>query len=357
MRLQAVAQQVLLLLLAISISGSAWSAIGTVEKKTGPASIIRNDTTSELEKSAGVEMMDDIRTGNGIVGIGFNDDTKVQVEKHSKLIIDDFIYDGANPKKSKLKMKVGLGTVKYASGKIAKNNAQNVDIQTPTARIGVRGTAFSMTVDEVGKSLVILLPNADGTVGEITVDSDIGQVILNQAYQATMVGAREKAPTPPVILDLSEAQINNLLIVQKPREIEEEESDKESSILDFNELDIDLLAENELDEDQLVFTRLDFNLLDVDLLANILDILNSKVFKAEVRFPTNPIQPGIYEEGNTQIVGEGEWEIYRQSDGRIVYIRLDKDSSVRMELNMAGNNIILHTQENASDSVITINQN
>jgi len=348
--------QVLALLLTFQIS-TVFAGIGTVEKQTGPAQLLRNADKITVKKDLEVEMLDDIRTADGIIGIGFNDDTKVQVEKHSKLIIDDFIYDGANPKKSKLKMKVGLGTVKYASGKIAKNNAQNVDIQTPTARIGVRGTAFSMTVDEVGKSLVILLPNADGTVGEITVDSDIGQVILNQAYQATMVGAREKAPTPPVILDLSEAQINNLLIVQKPREIEEEETQNEGSILDFNELDVDLLAENELDEDQLVFTRLDFNLLDVDLLANILDILNSKVFKAEVRFPTNPIQPGIYEEGNTQIVGEGEWEIYRQSDGRIVYIRLDKDSNVRMELNMAGNDIILHTQENASDTIITINQN
>jgi len=348
--------QLLALLLTFQISICS-AGIGTVEKQTGPAQLIRDKDKITIEKDLGVEMMDTINTADGIIGIGFNDDTKVQIEKHSKMVIDDFIYDGANPKKSKLKMKVGLGTVKYASGKIAKNNAQNVDIQTPTARIGVRGTAFSMTVDEIGKSLVILLPNADGTVGEISVESDVGQVILNQAFQATVVGVREKPPSQPVILDLSEAQINNLLIVSKPKEKEEEGTTEEKSVLDFNELDVDLLAENELDKDELVFTRLDFNILDVDLLANILDMLNSKLLQETARFTTNPIQPGTFEGGNTQIVKDGEWIIYRNVDSRIVSITLDGDSSTQLILNQAGVPVTLHTKENASDSVITINQN
>jgi hypothetical protein len=346
-----------LALLLLFLTNIAFAGIGTVDKSTGPASLIREKKTLEVKKNTDVEMMDDIRTGDGILGIGFNDDTKVQIEKHSKLVIDDFVYDGSSPKKSKLKMKVALGTVKYASGKIAKNNAQSVDIQTPTARIGVRGTAFSMTVDEIGKSLVILLPNADGSVGEITVDSDVGQVILNQAFQATVVGVREKPPTPPVILDLSEAQINNLLIVSKPREKDEERGDGDKSILDFNELDIDLLAENDLDKDELVYTRLDFNLLDVDLLANILDALNSKLLEETARFTNNPIQPGNFESGNLQIVKDNEWIIYRNVDGRIVSIVVGGDSSTQMILNQAGAPVTLYTKENASDSIITINQN
>lgn len=349
--------QLLALLLTFQIS-TCYAGIGTVEKQTGPAQLTRDNDKITVEKDLGVEMLDTISTADGIIGIGFNDDTKIQIEKHSKLIIDDFIYDAADPTKSKLKMKVGLGTVKYASGKIAKNNRQSVDIQTPTARIGVRGTAFSMTVDEIGRSLVILLPNADGTVGEISVESDIGQVILNQAYQATMVNTRENVPTPPVLLDLDVNQINNLLIVQKPKEKEDEtQAEREQSILDFNELDINLLDNNELDEDELVFTRLDFNLLDVEMLANILDLMNAKLLTEVDSFPTNPIRPGAYEEGNTQIVLDGEWLIYRNVDGRIFSITLDQNSSTQMNLNQAGSPITLHTTENASDTVITINQN
>lgn len=346
---------VLLLLLLFPIN--SFAAVGKVEQNTGTAELLRSKDTIAVKEDLGIEMNDDVRTGNGVVRIGFDDKTKVKIEKHSKLVIDDFVYDASKPSASKLGLKVTLGTVKYASGLIAKNNRQAVAISTPTARIGVLGTAFSMTVDEVGKSLVILLPNMDGTVGEISVDSEVGQVILNQAYQATVVGAAESAPTPPVILDLSEAQINNLLIVRKPKE--KEETVSEESILDFNELDVNLLDENNLDKDELVFTRLDFSLLDLDLLANILDILNSKILLETESFPTNPIKVGQYENGSTQIIGGDteDWEIYRQVDGRIFSIKVGNYSQTQIQLNQAGSNVTLYTQENASDSLIIINQN
>ena len=229
-----------LTLLLLLLTNTAYAAVGKVEQNTGNAELLRSKDTIAVEEDLGIEMNDDIRTSNGVVGIGFDDKTKVKIEKHSKLVIDDFVYDASNPSTSKLGLKVTLGTVKYASGLIAKNNRQSVKISTPTARIGVLGTSFSMTVDEVGKSLVILLPDVNGNVGEISVESDVGQVILNQAYQATVVGASESAPTPPVILDLSEAQINNLLILRKPKE-KEEDSTSEKYILDFNELDVNLL--------------------------------------------------------------------------------------------------------------------
>lgn len=345
------------LLLLLLWQTNSYAAVGKVEKQTGPAELFRSKSKIDVKKDTGVEMNDDIRTGNGVIGIGFDDKTKVQIEKHSKLIVDDFVYDASKPTASKLGLKVALGTVKYASGLIAKNNRQSVAISTPTARIGVLGTAFSMTVDEVGKSLVILLPNADGTVGEIVVESDVGQVILNQAYQATMVGATEVKPTPPVILDLNETQINNLLIISKPKEKDEESMQDSNNILDFNELDVNLLDENTLDKDELVFTRLDFNLLDVDLLTNILDVLNRKMLAETESFPTNPIKPGSYEEGNTQIIKDGEWIIYRNVDGRVAQITVRDSSQTQIQLNQAGSNVTLHTIENASDSVIIINQN
>ena len=345
------------LLLLLLLPTSSFAAVGSVEKATGPAELFRSKEKLNVKRDTGIEMNDDIRTGNGVVGIGFDDKTKVQIEKHSKLIIDDFVYDASKPTTSKLGLKVALGTVKYASGLIAKNNRQAVAISTPTARIGVLGTAFSMTVDEIGKSLIILLPNADGSVGEISVESDVGQVILNQAYQATVVGASENNPTPPVILDLTDAQINNMLIVRKPKEKEEEGGGDTANILDFNELDINALDENALDKDELVFGRLDFSLLDVDLLANILDALNRRMFANVESFPTNPIKPGSYEEGNTQIFKDGQWYIFRNFDNRIVEITVGENSQTQIQLNQAGSNVTLYTQENASDSLIIINQN
>lgn len=179
-------------------------------------------------------MSDAIRTAQGKVGITFDDNTKVQVNENSKLVIDDFVYD---PKKGsgKLALNMALGTVRYASGQIAKNDPQKVAVNTPSATISVRGTDFTATVDEVGASTIILLPSCPNdrktrtrddiesncVTGSIIVESDAGQVILNQPFQATRVANRSTLPAKPVILRLSEDAISNLLIVSPPKEIKE----------------------------------------------------------------------------------------------------------------------------------------
>ena len=260
----------------ILFSTSAYGAIGNVIQHKGNASVERAGEKTDLKKGSDIEFKDNVRTGKGGVGITFVDDTNVAVSAHSSLVIDEFIYDPNSKTGSKLVMNIALGTVRYASGNIAKLSNQNVDIRTPTARIGVLGTAFSMTVDEVGKSLIILLPNKDGTVGEISVNTGAGQVIMNQAFQSTLVGTGEGRPSKPVILDLTLDQINNLLIIKPPkRKIIKilKESKKGKNLLDIDFLEFKELDKNELEEDLFKFNELDINDLDVDLLLNILDQL------------------------------------------------------------------------------------
>ena len=59
--------------------------------------------------------------------------------------------------------------------RLLKTQPQNITIKTPTATIGVRDTDFSMTIDELGSSTIILLPSCDVkgncVVGEISVES------------------------------------------------------------------------------------------------------------------------------------------------------------------------------------------
>jgi len=260
----------------ILFSTSAYGAIGNVVKHKGNASVERAGEKSELKKGSDIEFKDNVRTGKGGIGITFVDDTNVAVSSHSSLVIDEFVYDPNSKTGSKLVMNIALGTVRYASGNIAKLSNQNVDIRTPTARIGVLGTAFSMTVDEVGKSLIILLPNKDGTVGKISVETGAGQVIMNQAFQSTVVGTGESRPSKPVILDLTLDQINNLLIIKPPKKkiIKMlKDSKKGKNLLDIDFLEFVELDKNELEEDLFGFNELDINDLNVELLGNILDQL------------------------------------------------------------------------------------
>ena len=264
------------------LSSSAFASIGEITQAEGPSKITRDTGELQGAKGVGVLSMDKIQTYKGSQRIDFIDDTKLEIEAHSRVLIDEFVFDPANDIGS-MSIKAGLGTVRYASGQIAKKYKQNVKIQTPTAVIGVRGTDFTMTVDETGNSMIILLPSCDGNgncfVGEITVESHAGQVILNQAFQVTMVETVETKPLNPLKLEIDENLINNLLIVSKPKKIEEElEAQQKAKIdnaldidfLKFDELDIDLLEE-EVDEE---VAELDFDFLLQDFLQDILEVIN-----------------------------------------------------------------------------------
>ena len=173
--------------------------------------------------------------------------------EQSKLVIDEFVYDG-NPKTSKISMKFAQGTARFVTGQMGKVDKQNINLRTPSAAIAVRGTDFTSTVDEYGRSLFLLLPEEDGSVGEISVSNDAGTVILNQAYQATMVASMEKMPTEPkVILGLDVNAIDNMLIVSPPKEItkavEKSENKQSASSIDDDPLAKDYLASNALQSD------------------------------------------------------------------------------------------------------------
>ncbi len=284
-----------LLVLAIILTSTATTnaAVGKVTEQTGPTEIKRDKQVVPSEAQVPVEMNDTITTANGRAGITFVDDTKVQITEHSKLVIDNFIYD-PNKNTGKLAVKIALGTVKYASGQIAKNDPQQVKIETPTATIGVRGTDFSTSVDEIGRSTIILLPSCpagwkdiatDCKTGKIEVMTDAGSILLTKPFEATVVESRINRPARSAILDLDQQQINNLIIVSPPKKVAEqsETTTKAFNFLDEDLLSKDLLAYDELEKDFLKqFSKLDRNLLDTDFLLNLLDVSSSQLLSNEL---------------------------------------------------------------------------
>jgi hypothetical protein len=272
-----------------------YAAIGTItEQVNAPPSIVRKSATLAAGKGSGVEADDNVRTTAGKVGITFTDNTRVQINENSKLVIDSFVFD-PNAKKSagKLAMNVAMGTVRYTSGKVAHNNPDSVRINSPTATIAVRGTDFTLTVDELGRSTIILLPacpkgwidmERDCVTGKIEVITDEGKVIMDKAFQATRVDSRESKPFKPTILNLSEDMIDNLLILSPPKELRESEEDKQRRRIEMKgALDVDFLKETglanafEKQEKEMYQDKLSRNFLDQDLLANVLDIINAQL--------------------------------------------------------------------------------
>lgn len=275
------------------------ATIGTVTQQIGQeAKISRDSDTIIVGEGTGINMNDAITTTKSKLMLTFEDDTRVSVTQQSKLVIDDFIYD-PNSGTGKLAMNVAMGTVRYASGAIARNSRENVRLRTPTATIAVRGTDFTMTVDEIGRSLVILLPSCPTPTtcytGEIDVSTDIGMVTLNQAFQATVVASADSSPTKPKILDILERNIDNMLIISPPKELPGGmayiDQAQEASFLEEDVLLFENLVQEYL-EDELAYGELDINFLDFEFLDNILDLTN---MLADDELAIDPVLPNIHQ--------------------------------------------------------------
>ena len=371
-----------LILALILLTSHSYAKIGDVIEQVGNTNIERKggDVFEGVQKDFDVESYDVVKTRDGKTAIQFVDETRVDVTENSKLVIDEFVYD-PNTSTGKLALKASFGTVRYASGQIAKNSKQNVQIRTPTAVVGVRGTDFSLTVDETGNSTIILLPSctevpAPGgkvdricVVGEIEVSSDMGSVILNQAFQATVVETEKSQPLKPISLDLTEDMINNLLIIRRPVELDrEEESERVKTLADV--LDLDFLEFTELSKDYLATdedtwsSELDYNPLDVDFLFDALDQSMANIIKQ--------MQTELDEKKKASITGtdpttgitiidqDPKWIYIREgASGNYVRMELDQRSTYSIDHNQGGNEVIdfeINPDGGAISNEIYINQ-
>lgn len=350
-----------LLVLLVFATSPSYAKIGDVIQQKGVTDVLRKDgpTFEKIDKDFDVQSYDTIKTKNGRTAIEFLDETRVDVTENSKLVIDEFVYD-PNTSTGSLALKASFGTVRYASGQIAKNSRQNIKIRTPTAVVGVRGTDFSLTVDETGNSTIILLPSCTEipklgggvdrlcVVGEIEVSSDIGTVILNKAFQATVVETSKSNPMKPVLLDLSEDLINNMLIIRKPKQLDyNQESGRIkmlAGILDLDFLEYNELVKDYLDTEDTWYSELDYDPLAQNFLYDALDASLAQIMKqmqAEWDRAGRMKFLGFDEVTGITVIDQDPQWIYIREDGRGNYVRivLHKDFTYRINHNQGGNEV------------------
>ena len=324
--------------------------IGDITEHNGSSGIVR-DSGETLVGGVGEDIFfkDSIETAQGRMNIKFIDETNLKLTEHTEVVIDEYYFD-PDPSKSKMAMKFVSGTARFTTGRLGLVPKENIVITTPSATIGVRGTSFTTSVDELGRSLVILLPETECTVdgdctpsGEITVTNEGGVVVLNEAFQATMVSSISTPPIQPVVLDniMNLDAIDNMFIVSPPQNVQEA-----------------------VDEEDLEFSELDMDLLDVDFLQDVLKVFEEiNILKQKQRdkggsgsTDGNIVGTALGFDKNTQyntIIENSTGQIwfYREVNG-IIDIRVPIESSVNIESENEGvkNSIIV----NDGDSVVII---
>ena len=338
------------------ISGIAYAdSIGDIVESTGVSQIVRNNEEIKASNQIPMELNDEARTGNGRMLIEFLDKAQLSLKEHSEVLIDEIYYD-PDPSLSKMSMKFTMGTARFASGRLGLVNKANIDIKTPTASIAVRGTDFTTTVDELGRSLIILLPDENGDPsGEIVVSNEGGVVTLNEAYAATMVSSLDSSPTQSIKVNgITPSLIDNMFIVSPPEEVKErikeemaDDANEDQGLLDIDFLEFTELEEDELEEDQLdEFSELDIDELDVEFLVDVLDIIDSSdLFDTLGEFDIKGAARGLNE--------ESQFNVFLQ-DGSLVLYR-NVNGVIRLKFG-AGGNFTVDTITPTWDGIITGNE-
>ena len=358
--------QLTIVSLFLSIGFVYADPIGDIVESTGVGKIVRQNEDLNNLNNLPIELNDIAETAMGSMKIEFLDKAQLDLKEHSEVLIDEIYYD-PDPSLSKMSMKFTMGTARFASGSLGLVNKANIDIQTPTATIGIRGTDFTTTIDELGRSLIVLLPDANGSPsGEISVTNLGGTVILNEAYQATMVSTLDSSPTKPVTINgITPSLIDNMFIVNPPSEVKKaieeqaaDEQDQDTGLLDvdfleFNELESDALANTEED---LEFSELDIDLLEVDFLRDLLDVVEAlektRVVLADAQASAGDLGGFRLKGASVGFNKDSQFNVFEQ-DGNLVFFR-----SVNGVINIiigAGGSGFIDVVTNDYEGVMTFN--
>ena len=159
--------------------GASDEPIGNVASLTGVATVIRNKDSISLKLKDDIYLNDTVQTAaSSSLGITFNDATTFHLSANAKITIDNYVYEDGGSNNNGA-FDIAKGTVAFVAAAVAKTG--NMQITTPTATLGIRGTTGLVEVPENGAAAanannvnIKLYPDADGHVGRIELNDRQG---------------------------------------------------------------------------------------------------------------------------------------------------------------------------------------
>lgn len=151
--------------------------IGNVASVTGVATVTRNNAATPLKLKDDIYLNDVVQTSvSSSLGITFNDATTFRLSANSRITIDNYVYEEGGGNNTGT-FDIARGTVAFVAAAVAKTG--NMQITTPTATLGIRGTTGVVEVPEGATATtnnvdIKLYPDADGRVGHIEVSDRQG---------------------------------------------------------------------------------------------------------------------------------------------------------------------------------------
>jgi len=185
----------LIVIVAMLLSGFAGGeaggqeAIGAISRIQGEASGTRGNVTRPLGLHASVFLDEAVSTGEAArLEVTFADNTRVTLGENAKLTLGTYVFNPAAGRGT-INFRV-VGAFRFLSGQLSKLANSEVNVITPIANIGIRGTEFwGGPID--GQSLGVFLVQ-----GAVRVSNAAGEQILNIPGQGTNIATSDAAPGP-----------------------------------------------------------------------------------------------------------------------------------------------------------------
>ena len=163
------------------------AAAGLVQFTVGDVQLRRGETLSRLSKGAELDGGDVVLTGTeGRAQIRFSDGGLVALYPDSQFTVTRYA-DGAGAGEDHFVVNLLRGGMRALTGLIGKRNPANYKVVTPTAVVGIRGSAFLLAIDANGQVFV------SGEQDEIEVCTQAGCVGVT-AGEAVLVVSDQDLP-------------------------------------------------------------------------------------------------------------------------------------------------------------------
>ena len=174
------------------VRATAQEVIGAVSRMQGEASGTLGRTTRPLSLNASVFPHEVVSTGDAArLEVTFADNTRLTLGAKAKLTLDTYVFRPA-ARAGTIRFAV-IGAFRFLSGQLSKLATSSVNVTTPVATLGVRGTEFwGGPIDDQALGVFLI-------EGAVSVSNAAGERILSQPGQGTNIAAPGAAPGPVTI--------------------------------------------------------------------------------------------------------------------------------------------------------------
>ena len=187
------------------VEAAVGEPIGTVETLEGKVDATRVDGAKVvLQQGDPVFQGDALATGpEGAVGIVFVDESVFSLGPEGSMTLDEMVYD-AGEQTGTASVSLLSGALTFVSGQIAKTSPEGMIITTPTATVGIRGSAGGVSHNpKTGLSKGVLFQEKGGFSGELNMTVGNNTVTINQPFQSSSA-TRSGKLTPPKDMSMQE---------------------------------------------------------------------------------------------------------------------------------------------------------